>query len=96
MKEYKKTTKEDIDFPRYCHFFIKEILESLEENDVNCKGDELELILETPNHPYCYDAFELVVRTLGRKGFESKIPTFHLKTENGEKVYVYKWVITKM
>lgn len=93
---YKKTTKEDIDFPRYCHFFIKEILESLEENEIENPGDELELVLETSQYPYCYEAFELVVRTLERKGFESRIPTFHLKKQDGEKVYIYKWKIKKL
>ena len=45
MGEYKKTTKEDIDFPNYCFFFIKEINESLEENDITNPGDELTLEL---------------------------------------------------
>lgn len=93
---YKKTTKEDIDFPRYCHFFIKEIFESLEENEIENPGDELELVLETSRYPYCYEAFELVVRTLERKGFESRIPTFHLEKQDGEKTYIYKWNIKKL
>ena len=96
MGEYKKTTKEDIDFPNYCFFCIKEINESLEENDITNPGDELTLELETSEHPYCYEAFELLVRTFERKGFSTGIPNFQLTNKDGVKTYIYKWKITKL
>ena len=94
--EYKKITKEDVDFPDYCYFFIKEIKESLEEEEIKDPGDELELELDTPDHPYCYEAFELIVKTFQRKGYDIRIPTYHLEKEDGIKHYIYKWKIKKL
>ena len=94
--EYKKITKEDVDFPDYCYFFIKEIKESLEENEIVNPGDELELELETYDHPYCYEAFALVAKTFGRMGYRMAIPTFVTKKVNGIKQYTYKWKIIKL
>ena len=96
MGEYKKITKEDVDFPRYCYFFIKEIIESLDEYDIKDPGDELDLELETSQYPYCYEAFDLVMRTFERKGYESKIPTFHMVKKDGLKTYIYKWKFKKL
>lgn len=94
--EYKKITKEDIDFPRYCHFFIKEIDESLKENEINNPGDELDLEIETSTYPYCYEGFELVKKSFERKHFQINIPTFTTKMEDGVKYYIYKWTIRKL
>lgn len=96
MGEYKKITKEDVDFPRYCHFFIKEIVESLDEYDIKDPGDELELEIETSQYPYCYEAFELVVRTFERKGYDVRIPNFHMDKRDGTKFYTYKWNFRKL
>ena len=94
---YKKTTRDDVDFPRYCYFFIKELMESIEDNEIVDPGDELEVSLETSQYPYCYDALELVVRTFERKGFHTRIPTFKVNTEeDNTKVYVYKWELKKV
>ena len=78
MGEYKKITKEDVDFPRYCHFFIKEIIESLDEYDIKDPGDEL------------------VVRTFERRGYDVRIPTFHMEKRDGTKFYTYKWKFRKL
>ena len=96
MGEYKKITKEDIDFPNYCFFFIKKINESLEEYDITNPGDELSLEIETSDYPYCYEAFELITRTFERKGYSMKIPTFHLVKKDEMKMYIYKWKISKL
>ena len=96
MGEYKKITKEDVDFPRYCHFFLKEIIESLDEYDIKDPGDELDLEIETSQHPYCYEAFELVVRTFERRGYDVRIPTFHMEKRDGTKFYTYKWKFRKL
>lgn len=96
MGEYKKITKEDIDFPRYCFFFIKEIMDSLEEYEIKDVGDELDLEIETPNHPYCYDAFKLIIKTFERKDYRVKFPSFHTDVQDGVKSYNYKWNIKKI
>lgn len=94
---YKKITRDDVDLPRYCYFFIKEIQESLEENDIKNPGDELELTIETYSHPYCYDAFDLVVKAFQRKGYQIKVPTFKIiNGEDNAKVYSYVWNIKKL
>ena len=97
MSEYKKTTKEDIYFPDYCLFFIKEIKESLDENGITNPGDELDLEIETVGYPYCYDAFKAVVRALRKKGYLMNVPGFKReKREGKEDMIVYKFVIRKM
>lgn len=94
---YKKITRDDVDLPRYCFFFISEIQDSLDEHDIKDPGDELELTIETSSHPYCYDAFALVVKAFERKGYQTRIPTFKVeKGEDESKLYVYKWNLKKL
>lgn len=95
MGNYHKVTKNNIDFPKYCYYFISEIIDSLEENEIENPGDELSLEIETPQHPYCYDAMELIVRTLQRKGYSTRIPNFSMKIIDGVKNYIYTWKIIK-
>ena len=47
MGEYQRITKEYIDFPKYCYFFIKEIQESIDEYNIKKVGDEIEITIET-------------------------------------------------
>lgn len=96
MGEYKKTTKDDIILPKYCHYFISEIIDSLDEYNIKDPGDELTLEIETSQHPYCYDALELVVRTFKRKRYDTKIPSFHIENKDGKKTYMYKWKLIKL
>lgn len=94
---YKKITRDDVDFPRYCFFFIKEIQDSIEEYEIKDPGDELEVVIETYSHPYCYDAFALVVKAFERKNFQVKIPTFKMeKGEGDSRLYIYKWNLKKI
>lgn len=94
---YKKITRDDVDFPKYCYFFIKEIQDSINEYEIKNPGEELEVVIETHSHPYCYDAFALVVKAFERKKFSLRIPTFTTKKdEDGDKVYVYKWTLKKL
>lgn len=95
MGEYKKVCREDVDFPNYCYFFISEMIDSLQEYDITNEGDELSLEIETHDHPYCYDAFELIVRTFKRKGYNTNVPTFKLEYKDDIKTYTYKWKIVK-
>ena len=96
MSEYKKKTRDDVDFPNYCLYFISEIKESLDRNDITNAGDELTLEITTSDYPYCYDAFELIARTFKRINYSMSTPTFVLKNEDGVKMYIYKWKITKL
>lgn len=92
---YKKITRKDIDFPNYCYFFIKEIMDSLEEQGIKNPDDELSLTLETYYHPYCYDALMIIVKTFERMGFYVKIPSYQMDIEDGVRLYTYKWHFKK-
>lgn len=97
MGEYQKITKEYIDLPRYCHFFIKEIQESIDEYDIKDVGDEIEILIETSSHPYCSDALELVKKVFIRKHFLIKMSTYKMvKDDDGKKTYVYGWNLVKV
>ena len=94
MGEYKKTTKNDIDLPNYCLFFIEKIQKQLAKVDFD-KHRNAEIFINTSSHPYCYDALELIVRTFTRKGYRLNIPTYKLILKGGKKSCEYKWVIEK-
>ena len=94
MGEYKKITKTDINMPKYCLFFIKEIQEAIDETNFDEYGG-LELTLTTSKYPYCYDALKLVVKTFTKKGFQIKIPSFVTTKEGDKKIWEYKWDISK-
>ena len=83
----------------YCLFFIKEIKESLESNEIKNAGDELTLELGTSGHPYWYDGLSLVVKSFKMCDFDVRIPAFTSSiTNNGseeKKTYTYKWVLKK-
>ena len=96
MGEYQKITKEYIDFPRYCYFFIKEIQDSIDEYDIKNVGDEIEVTIETSNHPYCSDAFTLIIKAFTRKSFYVSIPTYKMVKNNGVRTYIYKWKLKKI
>jgi hypothetical protein len=96
MGEYQKITKEYIDFPRYCHFFIKEIQESINEYKIENEGDEIEITIETSQHPYCSDAFELIKKAFTRKGFYVSPPSYKMIKEGGVRTYTYKWKLKKI
>ena len=92
---YKKLTKEDIDFPRYCLFFIRYIQEY-----INASLDELSYVtpLEIPiktEYPYCSDAFDLIIKTFEKKGLNVSTPTFKLEIKDNTKYYNYKWRVRK-
>jgi hypothetical protein len=92
--EYKKTTKNDVDFPAYCYFFIKRLIEY--GKYVVRPDDKLDIEITTTNHPYCYDAFELVVRTMERKGISTRIPAFRReKVEGKDDILHYKFTLKK-
>jgi len=88
MGELKTTFKEGICFPKYCIFFLKEILDSIKEEDLQ-KGEILELEIHS-QYPYFFDGLNLVKKTLERKGFKIKFPTYIKK----EDVAYYKWEIS--
>ena len=94
MGSYKKLTREDIDFPNYCLFFIRCIQEAIDNAELSYT-DFLEVNVGS-TYPYCYEAFELVVRTFERKGYDVRIPTFHMDKRDGTKFYTYKWKFRKL
>lgn len=96
MGEYQKITKEYIDLPKYCYFFIKEIQDSIDEYNVKHAGDEIEVTIETSEHPYCSDAFELIIKAFTRKKFYVSTPTYKMVKENGVRTYTYKWKLKKV
>lgn len=95
LDNYKKITKEDIDFPNYCLFFIENLEEEIKNTDL--ENNDLELKIHS-TYPYCYDAFALVKKTFEKRGVEVKIPTFRLMSEDGDgtKHYLYKFDISKI
>ena len=96
MGEYKKITKDDVNFPAYCLFFIKRILANIKEAELDDETT-LTLQIDTAEFPYCYDAIELIVRTIIRKGYYTRIPGYkRLKKEGDPDVFQYKWTIRKL
>lgn len=94
--EYKKITKNDINLPQYCLYFIEVIQNELNKTDFD-EYEELVLTVETSRYPYCYDAFELITRTFERKGYWMQIPTFKTeKDDDGKKTYRYKFNIKEI
>ena len=89
-----KITKEDIDFPKYCLFFIRKIQEKLDKEELDEK-DYLEVNIETL-YPYCSDAFDLIMRTFERKGVDVMIPTFKVEHKYNVKHYIYRWRFRKL
>ena len=96
MSIYKKVTKDDIDFPRYCYFFIKELQESIDEYDVTEVGDELTVDLRTSEYPYCSEALELIKKTFTRKGYLTKMSHYKLEIIGEDRYYNYKWELRKL
>ena len=98
MGEYKLITKDDINFPEYCFFFISRLLKELNEKQLEV-GDMISIPISTlPElHPYCYDGVELVCRTLLRKGYETMIPTFRKETQDdGNTIVKYNWKVKRV
>ena len=93
MGSYKKLTREDIDFPNYCLFFIRCIKEAIDTSELKYTED-LEINIGT-TYPYCSDAFDLIMRTFERKGLQMRTPTFKLELKDSEKYYNYKWRVRK-
>lgn len=96
MEAYNKITRNDIDFPRYCYFFIKEIQDSIEEYDIKDAGDEITITLSTSSHPYCSECINLIKKAFIRKKYYIKLSNFKVeKDDDGDKVYVYTWDLKK-
>jgi len=94
MEEYKKITKEDVNLPKFCLFFIEHLKHEIDDTDFD-EYEELEVTIDTTEFPYCYEAFNLIVKTFSRMGFYVRIPTFITSRDNGVKTWTYKWIISK-
>lgn len=92
---YKKITKDDVNFPAYCYFFLKRLISY--GKCVVRPDEKLDIEIMTPDHPYCYEAFELIVRTMERKGISTRIPAFKReKREGREDMLHYKFTLKKL
>jgi hypothetical protein len=93
--EYKKTSKYDVDFPAYCYFFLKDLLKI--SKCVVKPDDKIEVEISTSKHPYCYDAFELIVKTLEKKGISTRIPSFvRIRRDGCDDILKYKFTLKKL
>ena len=95
MGEYKKITKEDINFPKYCLFFIKKIQETIDKNKASLSYVEFLKVEVDTTYPYCSDAFDLIEKTFTRKGFELQTPTYKREVIDGIPHYLFKWGVRK-
>ena len=93
MGEYKKITKEDINFPKYCLFFIRKIQEAIDESKNSLSYVEFLKIEVETTYPYCSEAFDLITKTFKRKGLEMKTPTYKMEKVDGVPHYLYKWIL---
>ncbi len=93
MGEYKKITKEDINFPNYCLFFIEKIQEAIDINGITCE-EFLSIDIDTL-YPYCSEAFDLIVKTFEKKDMVVMTPTYKMEKEDGIRHYHYKWKLKK-
>ena len=93
VNQYKKITKEDIDFPKCCKFFISNLDEEIKAT--NLDKNDLEVLIYS-SYPYCYDVFSLVTKTYKKKNILVKTPTYKTSEENGKKTYIYKFEISKI
>lgn len=95
MGEYKKITKEDIDFPKYCLFFIRKIQEAIDKVKDNLSYVEFSKVEVETTYPYCSEAFDLIAKTFTRKGLEMQTPTYKMDKVDGIPHYIYKWGVRK-
>jgi hypothetical protein len=97
MSEYKPITKADINMPEYCMFFIQKIIADIDKKELG-PGDMTCVKVDTylEEHPYVYEAVDLVCRTFNRKGYDVMIPTFRREDPEGGKTLVhYGWKVKK-
>ena len=83
--------RENIDFPKYCLFFIKKISEAIKGVDFS-EPYRFEIDSE---YPYCSEAFELIIKTFEKKGYYVNTPSFKIHLVDGSKRYLYRWRFQK-
>lgn len=106
---YEKQTKDTVNFPEYNLCFLGILVEKLETYGLIGKpktGAEAPTVLNVPvisrNYPYCYDAIELIRKTLKRRGVDCEMSSYQVTTlenkgkEGGEqKGYSYMFKLKK-
>ena len=95
MAEYKKITKEDIDFPKYCLFFIRKIQEAIDKSKSDLSYVEFLKVEVETTYAYCSEAFDLIAKTFTRKGLEMRTPTYKMNKVDGIPHYLYNWGVRK-
>jgi len=109
MAEYQKTTKEMVDLPEYVLCFLGVIMNKLEfygliDGKASKISEDAPTTLIVPirskKYKYCYDAIELIEKTLKRRGFTCRMTHYkpeEEKDDDGEVIslYSYEYKITK-
>lgn len=73
--EIERVKSYGIDFPSYVKYFITEIQDSINDNNLQ-DGENLTITFDSPNIGYCYNGFELIKKTFAKKGYLVPIPSF--------------------
>jgi hypothetical protein len=106
---YEKQTKDTVNFPEYNLCFLGILVEKLETYGLLGRpktGAEAPTVLNVPiisrSYPYCYDAIELIRKTLKRRGVDCEMSSYQVTTleskskEGGEqKGYSYMFKLKK-
>lgn len=96
MIEPIKTVKSREAFIKYTKYFITELLDSINNNNLK-EGEELDVDFETYTLPYYYEGIVLIDKTLEVKGYTTRLPTYRTDVDDeGNVFYRYKWTIKKL
>ena len=84
---YEKQTKDTVNFPEYNLCFLGILVEKLETYGLLGRpktGAEAPTVLNVPiisrNYPYCFDAIELIRKTLKRRGVDCEMSSYQVTT----------------
>lgn len=106
MEEYKKMTKDMIDFPEYVLGFLSVIVSKLRfygmiDGFTPKVGSEAATSLIMPivskKYRYCYEGIALVEKTMNKRGFKCQMKSYRAEeSEDGKLEYHYNFSVTKI
>ena len=110
LVNYNKHTKDTIDFPSYVSSFPNKLIGKMETYGMI--GDNPNRMFKNPSatitiplvsrrYPYCFDAIELIKKTIKRRGFNCELPRYvvnKIDNPNNTKsdAYSYEFKITNI
>ena len=102
MSEYKKITKDTIDYPKANLWFMTNVKERLKskgwvKNDASC-GKHLIAAIISDEFPYCWDTVSLIQRKFTDNVWECKLTKYTAEcdpTKSDGKWYVYTWELNR-